>query len=276
MAIENNNPADAVIGELQYLKPGSGNALYVASQAGDAEAAKHEGEYQKQKVSIHNGRNFVDKWSLDIHGFRLVPHETKVNCRDDAELERSYNAEIVALLKEQIPGAAAVHVFDHTRRSSSSGLRTANAMREPSAVIHNDYSEWSANKRLKEIVGEEEAKKYSRFAIVNVWRPLCPVVETWPMTFCDSTTIDVERDIKPVERFSKDGRRGELQMAFHHPNHQWYYFPKMKHNEVALIKTYDSATDVNRYTLHTAFDEPCDPNVAPRESMETRTFVFFE
>ena len=47
--------------------------------------------------------------------------------------------------------------------------------------------------------------------------------------------------------------------------------------EVALIKTYDSATDGRtRFTIHTAFSDPLSPEGAmPRQSIETRCFAFF-
>lgn len=47
--------------------------------------------------------------------------------------------------------------------------------------------------------------------------------------------------------------------------------------EAPLLKCYDSAEDGRvRFTAHTAFDDPTSPpNAAPRESIETRAFVFF-
>eukprot|EP00934_Nitzschia_sp_Nitz4_P005285 Nitzschia sp. Nitz4//scaffold174_size87051//52015//52833//NITZ4_005114-RA/size87051-processed-gene-0.92-mRNA-1//-1//CDS//3329538887//5275//frame0 len=268
---------ESVPGELQYLKPGTTSAQYIASKAGDAQTPTHEGEYIRQQVTIHNGRPRSAEWTLDKNGFRLVSHTSKVpDYRDDKALEATYDAEIVALLQEHIPSAAKVHVFDHTRRSSSPDTRTSQTMREPSSIIHNDYSEWSANKRVRELVGEEEVSKYSRFSIVNVWRPICPVVERWPMTFCDSETIVVDRDVHSVDRVSPDGRKGQVQLATHHPDHTWYYFPRMTPEEVVLLKTYDSSPDVNQYTIHSAFDEPHDDSAIPRVSMETRAFVFYE
>ena len=51
----------------------------------------------------------------------------------------------------------------------------------------------------------------------------------------------------------------------------------MEMDEVALIKTYDSATDGRtRFTIHTAFTDPASkPDAAPRQSIETRCFAFF-
>jgi hypothetical protein len=51
----------------------------------------------------------------------------------------------------------------------------------------------------------------------------------------------------------------------------------MAADEAVLIKTYDSARDGRtRFTIHSAFTDPTAPaNSPPRESMETRCFVFF-
>ena len=53
--------------------------------------------------------------------------------------------------------------------------------------------------------------------------------------------------------------------------------PAMEEGEVALIKTYDSATDGRtRFTIHTAFSDPSSPEgTMPRQSIETRCFAFF-
>ena len=51
----------------------------------------------------------------------------------------------------------------------------------------------------------------------------------------------------------------------------------MTGDEAVLIKTYDSATDGRkRFTIHAAFDDPKSAaDAAPRQSLETRCFVFF-
>lgn len=79
-----------------------------------------------------------------------------------------------------------------------------------------------------------------------------------------------------VKRVLKD-RVGELQMARFSAAHRWYYYPRMTSDEALLIKTYDSAADGrNRCTIYTAFDGSTSAaDLAPRQSLETRWFVFF-
>jgi hypothetical protein len=273
-------PAAFVEAKLQYLsKDGAAQAIYNASEAGTPVDAKHEGQYEYHPMKIHDGRNHPNNpsWSIDREGFQLLPHESSVqDFYNDKEIERVYNAEITNLL-QTATGAKQIYIFDHTRRSSESNIRTARQSREPSSVIHNDYTEKSARTRLQDFLGEEEAKRFQqgRFAIVNVWRSIHGTIENWPLTFCDSTTL-APHDVLSVKRMAKN-RIGEIQMASFNPNHNWYYFPQMTSGEVVLIKTYDSATTgINKCTLHTSFSDPTAPSDAkPRQSMETRAFVFY-
>ena len=86
--------------------------------------------------------------SLDREGFALARHDSAVNdFEDDEQLADIYDAEAKALIMS-LTGARRVEVFDHTRRAASDRLRRSKVMREPSAVIHNDYTQWSAEKRL--------------------------------------------------------------------------------------------------------------------------------
>lgn len=260
--------------QLQYLAPSDdGSAVYHASQAGGA-AAAHDGQYRWHEVDIADARG--RDLSLDRQGFMLMPHNSAVaDFSDDAALADIYEPEIDRLLRA-VTGARRVHVFDHTRRAASDNLRRNRTMREPSSVIHNDYTSWSAEKRLAEMLPHEAASLFAqRFAIVNVWRSIAGTVETMPLAFCDSTTL-ADGDIVEVTRQARD-RTGQIQMAYYNPAHRWGYFPHMTPDEVALIKTYDSAVDGrNRFTIHTAFADPASaPDAPPRQSIESRAFLFF-
>ena len=64
----------------------------------------------------------------------------------------------------------------------------------------------------------------------------------------------------------------------HNPAHQWFYFPQMERTEALVFKVFDSdAGKPSRFTAHSAFDDPgTPPDAPPRESIETRTFAFFD
>ncbi|WP_395614097.1 CmcJ/NvfI family oxidoreductase, partial [Allosphingosinicella sp.] len=60
------------------------------------------------------------------------------------------------------------------------------------------------------------------------------------------------------------------------PGQRWYYFPQLAPDEAILIKGYDSAEDVARFTAHSAFEDPQSPANAPeRESIEVRALVIY-
>jgi hypothetical protein len=175
-------------------------------------------------------------------------------------------------------GASKFVAFDHTLRADSAGVRESRKTREPSAVVHNDYTVRSGPQRVRDIMGETEAKSLlqRRFTIVNVWRAIQHPVVTTPLAVCDAQSVMPE-DLIAVERHAKD-RIGELLLATYNKNHRWYYFDRMEPEEALLIKTFDSASDGRaRSCIHTAFSAPDAPEDAPpRESIEVRTFAFFD
>lgn len=248
-------------------------AEFVVSQAGGA-AATHPGEYNFVDVEIANGRG--QSFSIDRQGFQLVSQPSAVtDFYDDLLISDIYEDEIKGLVKS-VTGATQVHVFDHTRRAATDNLRKTVKSREPATVIHNDYTDFSAQQRLRDLLPDQaDARLRKRFAIINVWRSIVGTVETFPMAFCDSTSVAID-DLVPIKRLAND-RIGEIQYALYNDAHRWFYFPAMTMDEAALIKTYDSARDGRaRFTIHSAFDDPSTPdNASPRQSIETRCFVFF-
>ena len=117
--------------------------------------------------------------------------------------------------------------------------------------------------------------RQQRFAIINAWRPINGPVYDQPLVLCDAGSI-ADGDLVAMERRAEE-RIGELQVALYNPGQRWYYFPRMRPEEVLLFKTYDSAEDGRaRFTPHSSFADPAAPRDAPaRESLESRCLVFF-
>ncbi|MEK9661790.1 MAG: CmcJ/NvfI family oxidoreductase [Alphaproteobacteria bacterium] len=245
------------------------------------EVTQHTGTSEPHEVAIADARRIDHMFTLDVEGFQLAKNPTRVkDFYDDDEVRRVYNPEIEAIVANAI-GARRTVCFDHTRRSSSAEIRTRHAARDPAGIAHNDYTDWSADKRLGEIMGEEAAAlKQRRFTIVNTWRTIAGPVEHWPMALCDATTARPDRILKVTRR--TDDRIGETMQALFDPGQKWYWFPHLQPDEILLIKTYDSAPPENEngvrtpFSLHTAFDNPlAGPDAPPRESIESRLFAFF-
>jgi len=263
--------------KIRYLLPGAEKPIYIASRGGADAALNIGAEFEERQVTIHDARQLEPPANLDRQGFTLLPHPTRVtNFYDLEPVRAAYEAEIVELVLAASGGAEAL-VFDHTLRSDSRDIRGAHRSREPAHVIHNDYTDASAVKRLRDLLPTTEAEERlrCRFAIVNVWRSIRGPVLNSALACCDASTIDAA-DLVASERRAAD-RIGELQLVTWNPAHCWYYYPEMNPGEALLIKTFDSARDGRaRRSIHTAFDNPLAPTDAPaRESMESRLLVFF-
>lgn len=279
MTEQTQNAPNAVRAKVKYITDtGEKRLIYIPSEAGQ-DNSKWAGRYEDKTVEIANAREVPEAFELDTAGFAITKQSSTVtDFYDDTQLGDIYEAELAALLSAQT-GAARVHVFDHTRRADSATLRSDKVVREPAGVIHNDYTQASAEKRVRDLFPAEEADELlsRRFAIVNVWRSSNDMpIETAPLALCDSRSV-AEDDIITVERHAKD-RIGEVQQVVHNPAHRWFYYPQLQADEALLIKTYDSATDGRaRYSVHTAFEDPtAGPDAAPRESIESRAFLFFD
>ena len=280
MISQPNNVKDGVIlntsGKLRFLADNSPLPIYRPSVGGGEARLDLAGRFEKREVAILDGRELTESFSLDQQGFQLLSHESAVtNLFDERERNGRYEAECRELVSEAT-GAIRAHCFDHTLRSADADRREEMSIREPTTVIHNDYTPRSGRQRVCDLMGDEvDSLLQKPFSIVNVWRPLKPV-ETFPLVVCDAQTVDAEH-LVVTERRARD-RVGELYMMRFASKQRWIYFSGMTPSEVLLIKTYDSREDGRaRWCAHTALnDRDRKPDAVARESIETRVFAFFD
>lgn len=263
---------------LRYVIPTGERPVYIASTPGADAALDIGADFEDHEVTIHDARLLSPAASLDVQGFSLVPHATAVdNFYQLESVREAYEREITDLVLSAAGGSEAM-VFDHTLRSDSRDVRGSRSTREPASVIHNDYTDASAEKRLRDLLPADQAdnRLARRFAIINVWRTVAGPVYHSPLTCCDASTL-APADLIASERRALD-RIGELELVSWNPDHRWYYYPAMQADESLLIKTFDSAIDGRaRRSIHTAFDNPLAPaDAPPRESIESRLLVFFD
>jgi hypothetical protein len=143
--------------------------------------------------------------------------------------------------------------------------------------VHNDYTEWSAPKRVHDLLPDEaEELLKRRFAIVQVWRPVSHPVESFPLAFCDARTLSPENLIASERRYPD--RTGETYTVTYSPMHKWFWIPRMQREEALVFKVYDSAKDGRaRWAVHAAFEDQTAPAAPrPRESIEIRALAFFD
>jgi len=168
-------------------------------------------------------------------------------------------------------------VFDHTVRSADRAVERG--LRTPVQSVHCDYTEKSGPQRVRDLLppDEAEARLKKRFAEYNVWRNIAhDPIEMMPLGFVDSESI-APRDLAVCNLVYAD-RVGEIYQGVYNADHQWHYFPAMTRDEAILIKCYDSEKDGRaRFSLHSAFTDPTSPaNARPRQSIEIRTFAFWD
>src|SRR6516225_3809095 len=226
-------------------------------------------------MPIYDARSIAGGFSLERQGFVLVHHTSQVrDFYNDDEVKAVYYPECERLLMEAT-GAARAVVFDHIVRNAARA-KSDKMVKLPAKGAHNDYTLWSAPQRVRDFFPDEADQLLRhRFAIINVWRPVRgPVMES-PFAICDAQTISTGDFV--ASDLIYPHRRGETLAVRFNPSHQWYYFPLMRPDEAVLLKCYDSADDSRaRMTAHTGFDDPNSPPEAPpRESIETRAFVFY-
>lgn len=267
---------DAVEGIVNYAVATGVKPVTHTAKAGST-PVERTGTYAPLRVTIRNARPLAGRLSLDREGFVFVEHDTRVaDFYDEDEIRSVYYPEVERLVQQQ-SGAVRVVIFDHTLRAQDETVRAERQVREPNRTVHNDYTEWSAPKRVHDLLPEAEAQALlqHRFAIIQVWRPIRNPVRTNPLAIVDARTLRAENLI--AAQRSYPGRVGETYQITHSPDHRWFYFPGMRRNEAIVFKVFDSEKDGRaRFTAHTSFDDPTSPPDAPaRESIEVRTLAFF-
>jgi hypothetical protein len=235
-------------------------------------------ETEQRNVCIRDVRPSAGGLSLDREGFVLLRQETAVtDFYDDDQVERVYYPEIETLLR-RATGAERVVVFDATRRSDAgTGASNRDGLRRPASRVHVDYTERSGPQRVRDLLGEAEAKRLAdasaRIIQLNVWRPIRGPVERSPLAVADGSSVRFE-DLIATDQVFPD-RVGEIYHLAYHPSQRWYYASRMTPDEALLIKGWDSLDDGRtRFTPHGAFELPDTPaDAAPRESIEVRTLM---
>jgi hypothetical protein len=236
---------------------------------------------------------------MDKLGLSLAHLESKCeNFYDSAEVERVFYPEIEKLLLEFFPDATDALVYNHDvfdkdykgDRTEDQDNKNPGVNARYATLVHNDLNDNSGRVRCRELLTrnlrnfgreqnytEEEAgaKMSRRFVSINLAKPMETVQQfpfvlaAWP-SFADQPYMTNYRIY--------DDRVGETTRFTYRAEHEWYWFPQQKPNEVSMLKCYDSVTDgsVSRYSFHTACIDPTVPLDAPcRKNVVVRAFVFY-
>lgn len=273
--LEQQTAPSTIEATLNYVV-NNGEKIFTYTGEPGSDDKQTSGTRDPHKVTIRNGRGFTGRFALERDGFHFVRHDTRIaDFFNEDEVRRVYYPEMEALVKAEI-GASRVVVFDHTLRTADDDERASRKIREPVSRVHNDYTEWSAPQRVRDLLPQEADDLLKRrFAIVQVWRAIRNPVETFPLAICDARSLSPDDLVVSERRYPN--RVGQTYAITYNPEHAWYWFPLMRRNEALVFKVYDSLRDGRaRWTAHTAFEDPtAPPDARPRESIEIRTLAFF-
>lgn len=221
-------------------------------------------------VEVKDLRDKQCRVNFDDDGIRFQHAPSAIRHFDqENNWQPQYNQEVTELLMGTI-GAKEVLVFDHTVR-----IDDLNAVRKPARNVHNDYSAKSANQRLIDLVGEEQASYYQqgRFGFVNLWRPVEHPITSSPLGFIRPSSM-LPEDWMNIELIYPD-RLGQILGVAANPNHEWFYLSDMTPDEVTIFNIYENKG--RPYLAHSALDvEEQAPATLPRKSIETRTLVLYD
>ncbi|KAL2213157.1 hypothetical protein CC79DRAFT_1345707 [Sarocladium strictum] len=236
--------------------------------------------HKSHSFVVHDIAGDEDKYTLDGQGFQFCRHVSlqEETFTDEEQIRTTYYQECAELIKS-VTGARMVHIFNHKVRRGPTQwhhLGFSNlANRGPVTRTHVDQSYAGAELRLRhEFPAREEAEALlkRRYQIINVWRPIQPILKD-PIAVADSTSVPDE-DLVAAD-MTEDGFAGEQWVVRYNVEHRWYYKHGMERGDVLLIKCFDSVEDVARRSLHSAFEDPAYKDCESRQSIEVRCLVCY-
>lgn len=239
-------------------------------------------ELEEHEMPFTDLRQTSQEFNLHDNGFVLVKLQVpQIDWDNEQEVQRKYYPLVEELLRKET-GASRVHIFDHTLRRGAvrAEHEYENKVMPPGAPVprtHVDYTEKSGVERLNALLPDEaDELRQTPFAVVQVWRPLRGPVEQSPLGMIDGATV-VPEDYHSY-RLEFPGRTGYNYAVSHNPNHRWVYTEGMKPDEAYIFVCYDSRKDGRvRFTPHTGLkDLNSKPDAAPRESVELRSYCFWQ
>ena len=275
---------DFVVARLAYLAAGASRVGYrVFPPSSGRPVESPPKEYHEAR--IYDCRPISSRLSLDGAGFVVRRSGSVVtDFYDEERVRKSYFPEVESLVREAT-GALAVIAFDHNVRSAKGAEEGQAGVRRPVDMAHNDYTEESGPRRVREILAEAGRMDLDghRASLINAWRPIRGPVRDIPLTICEASStspedfVETEIEHYAEEDLSRPRHRGRIFSVRYNPRHLWFYVRDMQANEVMLLKCWDSARDGRaRYTAHTGFVNPeAPPDALPRESIEVRTVALY-
>lgn len=230
------------------------------------------------EMDIHDARG--RGCSLDVEGFTLVEHASKVDDLTDLDaVKRDHSGEIVDLLTT-LTGCdhVAMTPMGILRFSEKAGENESHDNSHPARFVHVDMSKEAAAAARAQVA--PEGRNIVRSAQYNVWRVLSQPPQDVPLGLCDYSSvaredlIDCQAIFDPLDGSPEWGFPNYL--LEHNPAHRWFYYANMHPGEALVFKTSESDPDRAQMMPHGAFDNALAPaDAPPRVSLEMRGTAFW-
>jgi len=230
-------------------------------------------EVDTTEVALHDPRDGTELMFSKC-GLEYATYPSKVQEYGDFLEEKDkevYFEEIEKLLRSKVDNIAEVFVFDYTIRSNKM------VNRKPARHVHVDYTPPSAEKRMKDMIGEERPEEWmsgeGHYGIVNVWRPIDYPVEKDPLGFIDPATSATED--WHVLKIGRTNRVGVIFGVEHREKHRWLVLNKMDPDMVWIFNQFDSKG--LQAVPHSAVNlVGADKHARVRRSIECRVLVRYQ
>ena len=225
---------------------------------------------------------------LDKNSFELVKQITSLNTNDfynnPEKIIDVYYPEMAAKIKD-VTGAAHVEVFHHQVRNeakNNGNVQNLNTSIQGYAMgIHSDTHPQAAEELFKQYANSDKTKHLTkgRFLYINAWRNISddPIGNNH-LAVCDESSLVKPDDYITCDLFMQGNQVLQYRLSDRNSyQHRWYYYSRMKKDEVILFKQWDSDRNLlGRLCFHTAFLDPNAPKDTPaRESIEVRAIAYF-
>ena len=236
---------------------------------------------------------------MDKLGVALASCDSQCgNFYDAAEVRAVFYPEMEKLLLAFYPEATDALVYNHDvfdkdyegDRTEDQDAKNPGVNANYANLVHNDLNDNSGRVRCRELLtrnlrnfgreqhyteAEADEKMSRRFLSINLAKPM-ETVEQNPFVLCAWPSFADQPYINNYRVY--DDRVGETTRFTYRPDHEWYWIPQQRPDEVSMLKCYDSVCDgsVSRWSFHSACIDPTAPADARcRKNVVVRAFVFF-
>lgn len=226
---------------------------------------------QSVEVDIEDASMRAEAPSLDVEGFALIKHKSKISDLTDPEYSAEHRLELQALLLD-LTGADHVDVGDvgvvrrsHDRPAGDTGV--------PVPFVHCDTSVAGMPAMLAWAYPPID-RPVRRTALYNFWRLLSPGPTRLPLAVCDARTVGADDLVPGSSHFLTYDFTNEAIFVRPNEGHRWYYFSEMGLDDVLVFKQFDSDGGQPCQVPHSAFEHAAIPS-APRISVEYRAVAYW-